>query len=273
MEALGSLTDHADAVAKLGPLVSAYRDWIAAQEASLDGLHLPAPQRMTAEDLIRGAKVAADRIADGLARLDGPEALDAFKIANRAMARAARRRRPDDAPQWRAFQLAFVLMNLTGLADPAHPEREIVDLLFFPTGGGKTEAYLGLAAFTLVLRRLRNQGAASAGVSILMRYTLRLLTLDTKHQLLSATMLYRGSVSSAPAWIAEVFREAVRRNASAIAVAHNHPSGDPSPSADDIAFTQAVVEAGALLEIRVLDYLVFGHGRYVSMRERRLGFA
>jgi Helicase conserved C-terminal domain len=178
MEALGSLTDHADAVAKLGPLVSAYRDWIAAQEASLDGLHLPATQRMTAEDLIRGAKVAADRIADGLARLDGPEALDAFKIANRAMARAARRRRPDDAPQWRAFQLAFVLMNLTGLADPAHPEREIVDLLFFPTGGGKTEAYLGLAAFTLVLRRLRNQGAASAGVSILMRYTLRLLTLD-----------------------------------------------------------------------------------------------
>ncbi len=86
-------------------------------------------------------------------------------------------------------------------------------------------------------------------------------------------MLYRGSVSSAPARIAEVFREAVRCNASAIAVAHNHPSGDPSPSADYIAFTQAVVEAGVLLEIRVLDHLVFGHGRYVSMRERRLGFA
>ena len=110
-------------------------------------------------------------------------------------------------------------------------------------------------------------------MELLAQEELRLLTLDTKHQLLSATMLYRGSVSSAPARIAEVFREAVRRNASAIAVAHNHPSGDPSPSADDIAFTQAVVEAGALLEIRVLDYLVFGHGRYVSMRERRLGFA
>ena len=69
-------------------------------------------------------------------------------------------------------------MNLPGVADPGHADREVVDLLFFPTGGGKTEAYLGLAAFTLVLRRLRNPGVASAGLSVLMRYTLRLLTLD-----------------------------------------------------------------------------------------------
>ena len=83
-----------------------------------------------------------------------------------------------DPPRWRPFQLAFILMNLDGLADPTSADREMVDLLFFPTGGGKTEAYLGLAAFTLVLRRLRNPGIASAGVSVLMRYTLRLLTLD-----------------------------------------------------------------------------------------------
>src|SRR3954452_10491889 len=69
-------------------------------------------------------------------------------------------------------------MNLPGIVDPAHDDREAVDLLFFPTGGGKTEAYLGLAAFTLVLRRLRNPGMTSAGLSVLMRYTLRLLTLD-----------------------------------------------------------------------------------------------
>ena len=69
-------------------------------------------------------------------------------------------------------------MNLTGIAEPGHSDREVVDLLFFPTGGGKTEAYLGLAAFTLVLRRLRNPGIESAGLSVLMRYTLRLLTLD-----------------------------------------------------------------------------------------------
>ena len=69
-------------------------------------------------------------------------------------------------------------MNLPGIADPTHADRKVVDLLFFPTGGGKTEAYLGLAAFTLVLRRLRNPGLTSAGLSVLMRYTLRLLTLD-----------------------------------------------------------------------------------------------
>lgn len=69
-------------------------------------------------------------------------------------------------------------MNLVGIANPEHSDRELVDLLFFPTGGGKTEAYLGLAAFTLVLRRLRHPGIDSAGLSVLMRYTLRLLTLD-----------------------------------------------------------------------------------------------
>jgi hypothetical protein len=69
-------------------------------------------------------------------------------------------------------------MNLNGIVDPVHADRKVVDLLFFPTGGGKTEAYLGLSAFTLVLRRLRNPGVTGAGLGVLMRYTLRLLTLD-----------------------------------------------------------------------------------------------
>ena len=99
------------------------------------------------------------------------------------MARALRQRLgPDEpAPRWRAFQLAFILLNLPGLGEPHHPHRKIVDLLFFPTGGGKTEAYLGLAAFAIVLRRLRNPGQDAmhgAGVTVIMRYTLRLLTLD-----------------------------------------------------------------------------------------------
>jgi hypothetical protein len=81
-------------------------------------------------------------------------------------------------PEWRPFQLAFLLMNLPGIARPLAEDRKVADLLFFPTGGGKTEAYLGLAASTLVLRRMQNPGITSAGVSVLMRYTLRLLTLD-----------------------------------------------------------------------------------------------
>ena len=80
-------------------------------------------------------------------------------------------------PKWYPFQLAYILMNLRGIFDPTHLDRETVDLLFFPTGGGKTEAYLGLAAFAMVLRRLRHPGIRSAGVCVLMRYTLRLLTL------------------------------------------------------------------------------------------------
>ena len=112
-----------------------------------------------------------------------------------------------------------------------------------------------------------------AEMELLQQEELRLLVLDTKHHVLAAPTLYRGSVSSAPARVAELFREAVRRNASAIAVAHNHPSGDPTPSPDDVALTAALVEAGSLLEIDVLDHVVFGHGRYVSVREQRLGFA
>ena len=83
-------------------------------------------------------------------------------------------------PEWRPFQLAFVLMNLPSIADADHADRKLADLIYFPTGGGKTEAYLGLIAFTLVLRRLRGQGTPheGRGVAVVLRYTLRLLTLD-----------------------------------------------------------------------------------------------
>ena len=109
-------------------------------------------------------------------------------------------------------------------------------------------------------------------LELLAQEELRLLALDTKHRVLASVMLYRGSVSAAPVRIAEVFGEALRRNATAIALAHNHPSGDPEPSADDVEMTRALVEAGRLLDVDVLDHVVFGRGLYVSLRERKLGF-
>ncbi|MGI0487690.1 DISARM system helicase DrmA [Pantanalinema rosaneae CENA516] len=144
-------------------------------------------QGKVAQDLLNRASRACDRIAAGLNALDDPDVLEAFRIANRAVATSRRRQlsqelggSPDrfDPPEWRPFQIAFMLLNLVSIAQPDHCDRGIVDLLFFPTGGGKTEAYLGLAAFTLVLRRLKHPGIQSAGMSVLMRYTLRLLTLD-----------------------------------------------------------------------------------------------
>ena len=185
MEALGALTGAAAAKQVLDPLAGQYRDWIEAQREAANAF--TGRRKEVAEELVRRATRTADRIDAGIGLLADTDVLEAFRVANRAMAASARRRRAReegrepaavDPPVWRPFQLAYILMNLRGVAEPTHVERELVDLLFFPTGGGKTEAYLGLAAFTLVLRRLRNPDPAYRGLSVLMRYTLRLLTLD-----------------------------------------------------------------------------------------------
>lgn len=102
---------------------------------------------------------------------------------------------------------------------------------------------------------------------------LRVLLLDRKNHVMDIVDLYRGSVNSSQIRVAEVFREAVRKNACAIIVAHNHPSGDPAPSPDDVAVTRAIVQAGKMLDIDVLDHLVIGQGRWVSLKERGLGFS
>ena len=184
MEELASLKDGADAQQFLGGMVVSYKEWIKKQSGSLGGLSQH--RQETAAELLHRANLAADRIQSGIDLLADPHCLEAFRLANKAMAMQGRRRlalqlkKPPEeiVPAWRPFQLAFILMNLKGIAVADSDDRETVDLLFFPTGGGKTEAYLGLAAFTLVLRRLRHPGLTSAGLSVLMRYTLRLLTLD-----------------------------------------------------------------------------------------------
>jgi DNA repair protein RadC len=109
-------------------------------------------------------------------------------------------------------------------------------------------------------------------MSALEQEHLRALLLDRRNRVLETVEIYRGSVNSSQVRVGEVFKEAVRKNASAIIVVHNHPSGDPTPSPDDVAVTRAIVQAGKLLDIDVLDHLVIGQGRWVSLKERGLGF-
>ncbi|KAB8145744.1 helicase [Chloroflexia bacterium SDU3-3] len=211
MQALADLPNGAFS-AHLAPLADAYEAWIAQQDQRR---HFPTSDlaNYTAEAAaaLRDCRTALERIRAGIALLDSnPQAADAFRFANRAMALqrtrtryAAERRRGStaevasfdtpDTHSWRAFQLGFILINLPGLTDPTHPDRAtpqgaqanpadaLADLLWFPTGGGKTEAYLGLTAYTLGIRRLQGVVAGRSGLSgvaVLMRYTLRLLTLQ-----------------------------------------------------------------------------------------------
>jgi DNA repair protein RadC len=98
------------------------------------------------------------------------------------------------------------------------------------------------------------------------------LVLNTRSQVLAMPTIYKGTVNAMTIRTAEVFRPCVQANASALIIAHNHPSGDPSPSPEDVRTTQTLVKAGQQLDIELLDHLVIGHNRYVSLKERQLGF-
>lgn len=168
-------------------LIADYRAWIDGLTASVTD-PLDDEEEATLQLHMREARAASDRMEAGLELLrNDANVRKAFQLTNLAMAqqrsrqehhRAGRLGDPEstDNASWRPFQIAFILTNLSGLADADHPDRGIADLLWFPTGGGKTEAYLGIIGIAILLRRLRDPKAA--GVSVLMRYTLRLLTLQ-----------------------------------------------------------------------------------------------
>ena len=191
---------------KLKPLIEAYQDWIEREEKRIaDPAEGLADFKQVAQQAISRCRTTLGRIEAGLDLLDKDAmAAQAFQFMNRAMwlqrthsLFAERVRRGDEKPDmekidvaenrsWYPFQLAFILLNLPGITKFDHPERSdapeaVADLLWFPTGGGKTEAYLGLTAYTLGLRRLQGvvEGRSGEnGVTVLMRYTLRLLTLQ-----------------------------------------------------------------------------------------------
>jgi hypothetical protein len=178
----------------LAPLAQGYRAWIDDRLRGELLTRVPAELEEQALDHVDACETAYERIVEGIEAVASKQAArEAFCFANRAMAlqrersvKALARRRGEPEPlsvaaKWRPFQLAFILLNLPAMVDRRHPHREVADLLWFPTGGGKTEAYLGLTAFALASRRLRDpvKGYANdVGVTVLMRYTLRLLTVQ-----------------------------------------------------------------------------------------------
>jgi hypothetical protein len=190
MDALGDC-DSDGLEALIEPLLSAYEAWIGDRAGEVSGLSQG--DAVVAEGHLALAGRALERMRAGVQVMqDNPDALRAFNFANAAMAEQLRRtvlvragRRGEEAaaikPAWRPFQIGFVLLCLPGIIDPSSDDGAIADLLWFPTGGGKTEAYLGLTAFTIAYRRLKRTTSSfdyMSGTAVLMRYTLRLLTIQ-----------------------------------------------------------------------------------------------
>lgn len=173
---LAECNDPAELAAGLNHLPETYRSWIERQRARTESLD-PDRLQQTASKNLDICERSARRMEEGISLLERDERVRrAFRIAQRAMAL----QHEEEGLQWRPFQLGFQLQSLASLADPDHDDRDLMDLLWFPTGGGKTEAYLALTAFILILRRLRPEGETGdgGGVGVLTRYTLRLLTIQ-----------------------------------------------------------------------------------------------
>jgi len=166
-----------DIGAALTRLCEAYEKWINLRRNDVSGL--PGNLQKTGTAHIDEADRVLRRMKNGVQRiLNNPDIAAAFRLANLAMETQSQWKEKDPGPLlWRPFQLGFLLLSLESALDGSHPDRDVMDLLWFPTGGGKTEAYLGLIALVAFHRRLsRRSPDDGAGVAVIMRYTLRLLT-------------------------------------------------------------------------------------------------
>jgi DNA repair protein RadC len=112
-----------------------------------------------------------------------------------------------------------------------------------------------------------------ADMALLEQEHLRVVLLNTRNQVLGAPEVYKGTVNATHVRVSDLFRDAVREGCPSIIVVHNHPSGDPTPSGDDVAITREIIAAGSLLGIDVLDHVVLGRDGFASLRERRLAFS
>lgn len=210
-----------ETIGKLNTLANSYEDWINNALISNTKMSNPDFKDKIGNKVIERCRDALDRIREGIHIIETDDiAFEAFCFMNRVIFLQnsikgyskkhgsgiecnfqdfINPKNPSNDFGWRPFQIAFILMNIAGIVDPKHKDREIVDLLYFPTGGGKTEAYLGLMAFVIANRRLRasdgDEYNRDGGVTIMLRYTLRLLTTQQRDRItkmvLAAEMIRR----------------------------------------------------------------------------------
>ena len=199
----------AETIKKLNTLADSYEKWIDNTLAGNPRMNDSEFSEKVGNTVISHCRDALRRIRDGIHIIETDDiSFEAFSFMNsviymqNSIKNYAKKhgqgiecsfkdfvnpKNPDNEFAWRPFQIAFILMNLKGIVHPEGPEREIVDLLYFPTGGGKTEAYLGLMAFTIANRRLRASASdkynRDGGVTIILRYTLRLLTTQQRDRI------------------------------------------------------------------------------------------
>ena len=160
-------------------LPALYEEWIKINEGNLENLEVQ--DKEIARNIIENENLALKRITRGIELIKDEDLVYAsFCFANKVIALQNKWSKPNDEFKWRLFQIAFFLMNLEDIFVEDSENRDVLDLLWIPTGGGKTEAYLGIMAFTIALRRLKAylENETGAGTSIISRYTLRLLTVQ-----------------------------------------------------------------------------------------------
>jgi len=230
----------------------------------------PRPPRRAVRELPAAERPRERMAASGPAALSGPELLSVLWGTGR--------------PGASAYQLATDVLALHGsLAELARADH--LELARLPGIGSARAAQL-LAAFELGRRSLAEwpierwhvrtprdvADRLTPQMAYLEREELRVLLLNTKNVVLRQSTVYQGNVSAALVRVAELFRDAVRTHAAGLIVVHNHPSGDPEPSPDDLHLTAEAIAGGRLLDIPLLDHIVIARGAYVSLRDRGVAF-